>query len=284
MKFLSNSGDYINQEPTAMSGLLVSELDPLGKDAQLYLDTLVALFDKYGPEHNVEIYVGGMPAYAVDMVRKVFQLFPVMIVATLSVAFLFLGYTFRSIVLPCRAILVNLFCLGLTYGLSVLVYQEGILNWMNWFAVSGELQALPWLVPVIIFFVLTGIGLDYDVFLCVRITEYRNDGLDPIQAIRSGLSSVGGIIASAGLVMIVAFGAELLSSLQQLNILGFMTVIAITFCTMVACTVVNPAVLSILGRHNWWPSELSKQSGGAVNDMGQSLQPASDRIDNAVGS
>jgi RND superfamily putative drug exporter len=148
---------------------------------------------------------------------------------------------------------------------------------MNWFAVSGELGALPWIVPVVVFFVLTGIGLDYDVFLCVRITEYRNDGADPIQAIRSGLASVGGIIASAGLVMIVAFGALMFSSIQQLNMLGFMMVISVVFCTMVACTVVHPAILSILGNFNWWPSDLSKPPVGASNDMGQSLQPTSDQ-------
>jgi len=208
--------------------------------------------------------------------RVVFQLFPIMITATLTVAFLFLGYTFRSVVIPIRAIIVNLFCLGMTYGVSILVYQFGILNWMNWFAVSGELGALPWIVPVVVFFVLTGIGLDYDVFLVTRITEYRNDGCEPNEAIRKGLESVGGIIASAGLVMIVAFGALLFSSIQQLNMLGFMMVISVAFCTMVACTVVNPAMMSILGHYNWWPSP--KSPVGASNDMGHSLQPTSEQI------
>merc|ERR1712070_94008 len=261
--------------------MITSELDPMGKDGQLYLDTLVALFDEFGPQHHLEIYVGGTAAYAVDMVRVVFQLFPIMIAATLAVAFVFLGFTFRSIVIPFRAIVVNLFCLGMTYGLSILVYQYGILNWMNWFAVSGELEALPWIVPVVVFFVLTGIGLDYDVFLCVRITEYRKDGADPNQAIRSGLASVGGIITSAGLVMIVAFGALMFSSIQQLNMLGFMMVISVVFCTMVACTVVNPAIMSILGHLNWWPSGSSKPPVGASTDMGQSLQPTSDKVENS---
>jgi hypothetical protein len=275
MSFLTNTDDYLTEEPTATSGMIVADLDPMGKDGQKYLDTLVALFEKHGAEHNLEIHVGGTPAYAIDMVRVVFQLFPYMIIATLAVAFAFLGYTFRSIIIPLRAIIVNLFCLGMTYGLSILVYQYGILNWMNWFAVSGELEALPWLVPVVVFFVLTGIGLDYDVFLCVRVTEYRNDGVEPIQAIRSGLSSVGGIIASAGLVMVVAFGALMFSSIQQLNMLGFMMVISVIFCTMVACTLVNPAILSILGNFNWWPSDLSKPA--LANDMGQSLQPTTDQ-------
>merc|ERR1712127_149503 len=98
-------------------------------------------------------------------------------------------------------------------------------------------------------------------------------------AIRSGLESVGGIIASAGLVMVVAFGALMFSSIQQLNMLGFMMVVSVIFCTMVTCTIINPSILSILGHYNWWPSELSKQPvvNDVVNDMGQSLQPTSDQ-------
>lgn len=260
-----------------MSGVIIASIDPLGKDGQEYLDTLVGLFEKYAPQHNLEIHVGGTAAYAVDMVRVIFRLFPFMIAATLAVAFGFLAFTFRSVVIPCRAIIVNLFGLGITYGISIAVYQYGLLNWMDWFAVSGELGALPWIVPVVVFFVLTGIGLDYDVFLCVRITEYRNDGADPQRAIVDGLTSVGGVIASAGLVMVIAFGALLFSSIQQLNMLGFMMVISVIFCTMVACTLINPAILSLLGRYNWWPSDLSKPAIGASNDlrqsMGQSLQP-----------
>jgi len=279
MSFLTNTDDYLTEEPTATSAMIVTELDPMGKDGQKYLDTLVGLFEEYGAQHHLEIHVGGTPAYAIDMVRVVFQMFPYMIAATLAVAFAFLGFTFRSVVIPARAIVVNLFCLGMTYGLSILVYQYGMLNWMGWFAVSGELEALPWLVPVVVFFVLTGISLDYDVFLCVRVTEYRNDGVEPIQAIRSGLESVGGIIASAGLVMVVAFGALMFSSIQQLNMLGFMMVVSVIFCTMVTCTIINPSILSILGHYNWWPSELSKQPvvNDVVNDMGQSLQPTSDQ-------
>jgi RND superfamily putative drug exporter len=86
---------------------------------------------------------------------------------------------------------------------------------------------------------------------------------------------VGGIIASAGLVMVVAFGALMFSSIQQLNMLGFMMVVSVIFCTMVACTLVNPAILSILGNFNWWPSDLSKPA--LANDMGQSLQPTTEQ-------
>merc|ERR1711998_67063 len=142
------------------------------------------------------------------------------------------------------------------------------------FPVSGEMQAMPWIIPVVVFFVLTGIGLDYDVFLCARITEYRNDGIEPTQAIISGMNSVAGIIGSAGLVMVVAFGSLLFSTIQQLNMLGFMMTISVSFCTVIACVFVNPAIMSILGYYNWWPSSMSKkQSYDTRSFLGASMQP-----------
>lgn len=197
-----------------------------------------------------------------------------MIAATLAVAGLFLGVTFRSAVIPLRAIVSNLLCLGFTYGISIMVYQDGVLNWMNWFSVSGEIKGLSWVIPVVVFFVLTGIGLDYDVFLCVRVTEYRNEGIEPTQAIIRGMNAVTGIISTAGLVMIVAFGSLLASAIQTLNILGFMMSTSVVFCTFVACIFVNPATMSLMGYWNWWPSNMSKkQSYDTRSFLGASLQP-----------
>jgi len=274
MTLMANSPNYLNYPPTAISGFIIPSIDPLGKDGTELLDTLNELFDKHSAEHDMEVYVGGLAADATDMVRSVFGQFPIMIAATLTVAGLFLAATFRSLVIPIRAIVSNLLCLGLTYGVSIMVYQDGALNWMNWFPVSGEMQAMPWIIPVVVFFVLTGIGLDYDVFLCVRITEYRNDGIEPTQAIISGMNSVAGIIGSAGLVMVVAFGSLLFSSIQQLNMLGFMMTVSVCFCTIIACVFVNPATMSLLGYYNWWPSSISKQQTYDTRSfLGASMQP-----------
>lgn len=274
MTLMANSPDYLNYAPTAISGFIIPTIDPLGKDGTELLDTLNELFDKYAAEYDMDVYVGGLAADATDMVRSVFGQFPIMIAATLAVAGLFLAVTFKSVVIPLRAIVSNLLCLGVTYGVSIMVYQDGALNWMDWFPVSGEMQAMPWIIPVVVFFVLTGIGLDYDVFLCVRITEYRNEGLEPTQAIISGMNSVAGIIGSAGLVMVVAFGSLLFSTIQQLNMLGFMMTVSVTFCTIIACVFVNPATMSILGYYNWWPSSMAKkQPYDTRSFLGASMQP-----------
>merc|ERR1711990_196027 len=107
--------------------------------------------------------------------------------------------------------------------------------------------------------VVTGLGLDYDIFLSVRITEYRALGHTPQEAIRHGLVSTGGIITSAGVIMAIALGAMIFSSLLQLNMLGFMMLIAVLFDTFVARSLVNPSLMSLLGRANWWPSALAAE-------------------------
>jgi RND superfamily putative drug exporter len=274
MTMMANSPDYLNYPPTAISGFIIPKIDPLGKDGETLLDTLNDLFDEFAPQYDMEAYVGGLAADATDMKRSLFSKFPVMIAATLAVAGLFLAATFKSIVIPLRAIVSNLLCLGVTYGISIMVYQDGLLNFTGLWAVSGDMQALPWIIPVVVFFVLTGIGLDYDVFLCVRITEYRNDGIEPTQAIVSGMNSVAGVIGCAGLVMVVAFGSLMFSSIQQLNMLGFMMAVSVTFCTVIACVFVNPALMSILGYYNWWPSAMSKkQPYDTRSFLGASMQP-----------
>jgi len=111
------------------------------------------------------------------------------------------------------------------------------------------------------FFIITGIGLDYDIFLLVRVTELRGKGLDPQTAIQEGLVSTGGIITAAGMVMVFAFAGMLFSDLITANTYGFMMCVAILFDTFIARSIVNPALMSLLGYWNWWPSNLSKPAG-----------------------
>jgi uncharacterized membrane protein YdfJ with MMPL/SSD domain len=108
------------------------------------------------------------------------------------------------------------------------------------------------------FSMITGICFDYDIFLLVRITEYRADGIDPAASVRNGLVSTGGIITAAGVIMAIAFGGLLGSALSQVNVMGLMMVTATLYDTFLARCIVNPAVMSLIGRYNWWPSALSQ--------------------------
>lgn len=151
---------------------------------------------------------------------------------------------------------------------------------------------MPWIVPAMAFFVLTGLGLDYDLFLCVRITEARVAGFSPVEAVGQGLTSAGGTIASCGIIMVVAFGSLLFSGNITLNVLGFAMVVGVAFDSFVVAGVLNPALMSLIGHMNWWPSPLAKAAHkqfvmasdkkdvGPVEDLGTSLQPSDARLCN----
>lgn len=256
-----NTGDYRKQPPTATSGFIVPPVDHMSPEDERFLNTVRDLLELHGPSFGIDAFVTGTSVYAIDMIRSVYDFFPLMVVVTLGTATLFLAVVFRFVVLPLRAVCANCLTLGFAYGLAVLVYQDGRLDFLGWYAVGGDLGALPWLVPPVVFFLLTGLGLDYDIFLCVRITEFRSMG----EAIRKGLISIVGIINSAGLVMVFAFGAMLLSQMQQL--------ITVLYLMWVVVGIVNPASMSLLGHANWWPSDQSRPKLSAtLLDHGMSLQ------------
>jgi len=268
LKTMTNTDDYTNPNtpPTAMMGLVVPSVDPMGKLGPEVLAHLRELFDIHSAKNDLSVAIAGASVYAVDMMTSVYSFFSGMLVATLGSAMIFMGVSFRSVVMPLRAIVSNLLTVGFSFGLAVLVYQDGALDFLKWHALSGRFKAVPWVVPVVVFFVVTGLGLDYDIFLSVRITEFRAEGHSPTEAIRRGLIATGGIITSAGIIMSVAFGSLLFSSIIELNMLGLMMTSSVLFDTFVARSLVNPAMMSIIGRANWWPSSLSNIDIGAIED------------------
>merc|ERR1719174_3364133 len=150
-----------------------------------------------------------------DMVSSLYGTFPKAIIATVVTAGIFLALAFRSLIIPLRSLLSVLLTLGFTYGFTVLTYQYGLLDFLGMSGVNGKFKSLPWCAPVIVFFIIFGIGLDYDIVLLVRITELRSKGRSPQQAVREGLEASGGIIMAAGLVMACAFSGILFSSMFQ---------------------------------------------------------------------
>jgi len=120
---------------------------------------------------------------------------------------------------------------------------------------------------VVAFFIITGIGLDYDIFVLIRVTEFRGKGYDPQHSIQEGLVSTGGIITAAGVVMAFAFSGMLFSALEEGSMFGFMLVIAVLYDTFIARSIVVPAGMSLLGYWNWWPSELSSEAGDDSREL-----------------
>jgi RND superfamily putative drug exporter len=120
---------------------------------------------------------------------------------------------------------------------------------------SGPLDAIFPAIPILVFCIVFGLSMDYEVFLVARVREARRSGLDEHAAIAEGLERTGGIITSAAAIMIVVFGAFAFGGFVVIKMLGFALATAVLLDATVMRLAVGPALLALAGRWNWWPGE-----------------------------
>jgi len=240
--------------------------DPFAEDGMAWLKEARRLINKWESEHpEFNAYLGGGAAINTDVVNKVYDAFPMAMGITAGFVLIWIGLAFRSFLVPVRAIFTLAITIIIVYGCSVFVYQDGALDWMHFPGLSKNagapgLGSLSWVTPVMSFSIVVGLGLDYDIFLICRVSEYRQLGLPTRQAIAYGLAQTGPIITAAGAVMALAFAGLLFSAEPTLNELSFYLVFAVLFDTLIIRTILVPALMSILGEATWWPKRLSPTS------------------------
>jgi RND superfamily putative drug exporter len=214
---------------------------------QVRHDVVPALF---GPlkANGVQALVSGDAAYTLDVVNFYLGGMPSVFLFVLGLSFLLLLVAFRSVVIPIKAIILNLLSTGAAYGVMVLVFQE------NWFgsvlAVKpGPIEAF---VPVIIFTILFGLSMDYHVFILTRIKEARDRGLSSDQAVARGISITSGTITSAAAIMVAVFAVFVTLQLYVIKQIGLGLAVAVLLDATVIRTVLLPATMRLLGDWNWW--------------------------------
>jgi uncharacterized membrane protein YdfJ with MMPL/SSD domain len=210
-----------------------------------------------GSLNGMHVYVEGTAAIAHDAVQAVYSSFPWVIFITLVVVFLLLGFFFGSIVPPLRSV-VSISCtLSVSFGLAVLVYQDGLFNSTHVHSFMALDPELCWLVPIMSFSIMVGLALDYDVFLVTRILEFRfEEGYRHESSIAAGLDATGGIITAAGIIMAISFGSLLGSPSPALDQWSFLLTTAVLFDTFVVRTIVVPALTGMTGKYSWYPRTL----------------------------
>ena len=203
-------------------------------------DLVHELRTELGDEHMV----GGPTAAAIDFSDAVTDRFPLFVAVVVGLSALLLMLVLRSVAIPVKAAVLNLLSIGAALGAVRLVFQEG------WFGVQeGPIEAY---VPVMMFAIVFGLSMDYEVFLVSRMhEEWRRTG-DPVQAVREGLATTGGVITAAAAIMVVVFGAFVLSPDRMLQQFGLGLAVAILVDAVVIRCLVVPAVLHLLGRRAWW--------------------------------
>ncbi len=201
---------------------------------------------------GVEAYTSGEAAATRDFNDAMISHLPLVFAFVLSAAFLLLLVTFRSIVIPAKAIVLNLLSVGAAYGLLVTVFQHGAGAALG--LQTGEIAA--WL-PLFLFVVLFGLSMDYHVFILTRVREAYDRGMSTGDAVAHGIKSTAGVVTSAAVVMVGVFAMFALSSELEMQQLGVGLAAAVLIDATIIRGILLPATMKLLGDWNWYlPSKL----------------------------
>jgi RND superfamily putative drug exporter len=208
------------------------------------------------PPDGAEVLVGGRPASDLDQIGSLTSRLGWMALYVGIVTFLLLFVAFGSVVLPLKAILMNVISVGVSFGVVVWIFQDGhFADWLG-FTPTGYLEPTNLILMLAILF---GLSTDYEVFLLSRIREEWDRTGDNTEAVTAGLQRTGGIITAAALLLIIVVGGFATGGAATIKMLGIGTVVAVAVDAALVRTLLVPATMRLLGRWNWWaPGPLAK--------------------------
>lgn len=216
-------------------------------------DTVQRLRDRVIPEvtedSQAEVLVGGLPATVVDFGEVISTQLPIFIGAVLVLSFLLLLAVFRSVPIALQAVVMNMLSIGAAYGALVAVFQWG---WGAELLGLGEPGPIEAWTPMMLFAIVFGLSIDYEVFLMSRIKEEHDNGSDTSTAIADGLAKTARLITAAAAIMVSVTGAFALSDDRGLQIFGFGLAVAIAVDAAIVRTLLVPAAMELIGDRNWW--------------------------------
>jgi putative drug exporter of the RND superfamily len=292
---LANDPAFAQPQPpqTSQDGsvtLLVVPFAGEASDAQseAAVNAVTRLRDQYVPDafgaNAKDVLVGGDTALTKDFFDVSNFYTPIVILLVLGLSFILLTIVFRSIVVPAKAILMNLLSVGAAYGLIVLIFQKGgpsfahsIANALNF----TQVDAIESWLPLFLFSILFGLSMDYQVFLLSRIREEYDKTGDNAEAVAYGLRTTGGIITGAAIIMVAVFAAFASGRIAALQEMGFGLAIAVFLDATIVRSILVPAAMKLLGERNWylprwlqWLPKVDVEGRRAVVEVPEIPEPA----------
>ncbi|TML41800.1 MAG: hypothetical protein E6G27_06165 [Actinobacteria bacterium] len=198
---------------------------------------------------HLTVYVGGQTALANDFAAQLSSKLPIFVLMVVALSFLLLMVVFRSVLIPAAAAVMNLLSAAAAFGVIVAVFQWGWIGNLVGAPRSGPIQPL---IPILMFAVLFGLSMDYEVFLVSRMHEEWLRRRDNSQAVNAGLAITGRTITSAALIMIVVFAAFVTTTDRNIKMIGLGMATAIALDSLIVRTMLVPAIMHTLGRANWY--------------------------------
>ena len=206
-------------------------------------------------ERGTRLLVGGVPALNADYADTIQRRTPLVVLLIVIGTLLALAVGFRSVLVPLKAVVLNLLTVGAALGVVVLVFQDGI--GARLLGLAAPLDGVFAAVPLLVFCVVFGLSMDYEVFLLSRVAEARQGGASEEEALVTGVWRSGRVITSAASIMVVVFGAFALGDFVLVKILGVALAAAVVIDATLVRLAVGPALLALAGRWNWWPGAAS---------------------------
>lgn len=188
-------------------------------------------------------------AQLTDTLATLSHTLPEMLFVVVLATFVMLFLAFGSVILPLKAIVMNILSLSVMYGILVWVFQQGHLSGLLHFTPNGTVNPTT---PILLFAIMFGLSMDYEVFLLSRIREHYLATGNTTEAIATGLQKTGGIITSAAFLLIVVIGPFTLSSVTFTKMIGLGMIVALIVDATVIRMLLVPATMKLLGRFAWW--------------------------------
>ncbi|CAN5202444.1 hypothetical protein BH24ACT16_BH24ACT16_03320 [soil metagenome] len=248
---------YVGGDRTLIQA--VTEPSPYDQEAR---DTVEQVRDVAAPS-GASFLVGGLSAGQADFISSLYGTAPYALAFVLGVTFLVLFFTFRSVFIPLKAVIVNMLSLTASFGAVVWVFQDGHLSGLLNFAPLGFVDST---LPILMFCTIFGVSMDYEVFLLSRMREAYENGESNSVSVRKGLVSTAGIITSAAAILVVVTGAFAFAEIIITKAIGLGLAVAILVDATIIRIMLVPALMRILGDWNWWPGGRKKIFHGAKYD------------------
>jgi putative drug exporter of the RND superfamily len=198
---------------------------------------------------DVRVLAGGGPPQGVDFIDRSYAVFPWLVLGVLVLTYLLLMRAFRSIILPLKAVLLNLLSVAASYGALVVVFKWGLGSSLWGLYQFPQVEA--W-IPIFLFAMLFGLSMDYEVFLVTRMREAWDETKDNARAVGLGLERTGRIVTAAAIVMVAAFSGFIAGRVVGLQEFGFGLAVAIFLDATIVRALLVPSLMALFGRYNWW--------------------------------
>jgi trehalose monomycolate/heme transporter len=218
-------------------------LDPQAKDVLKEVRALPH------PADVQDVLVGGSTAQVVDRLSSLGQRLPWMALIVVLATFVLLFLAFGSVVLPLKALAMNVLSLGAAFGVVTWIFQDGHLSGLLGFTPTGSVEATQ---PVLVLAIIFGLSMDYEVFLLSRVREQYDATGDNRLAVATGIQRTGRIITAAALLLMVVIALFSASPITFIKLIGVAMLVALFVDATIVRSILVPATMRLLGKANWW--------------------------------